>query len=71
MATKGISLVKRLCHELPDIAGCVCIIMVSWVGLGVYYKTYDHELNIQHRFTYTVIRDEDAKPETLRKGCYN
>nr|KAI8764903.1 hypothetical protein BgiMline_002573 [Biomphalaria glabrata] len=71
MATKGIGFVRKLWHEKPDIAASLVVACIGTLGLINFAFRYDPETAHQHRYEYTVIREEDANPRLKQKGIYN
>ncbi|CAL1526320.1 unnamed protein product [Lymnaea stagnalis] len=67
----GLNLYKKLWHEKPDIAGSLLLMGIGWLGLANAWRKYDRDTFHKHRWTYTVIREEDANPTYKEKGSYN
>ncbi|GFR94428.1 hypothetical protein ElyMa_006249700 [Elysia marginata] len=71
MATKSLGFIKRLWHEKPDIAASLALFMTGPIAVGIFSFYYDKDTYHQHRWEYTVIREEDANPRVKDKGAYN
>ncbi|KAL8592680.1 hypothetical protein ACOMHN_037620 [Nucella lapillus] len=69
-ALKGVSLIKRGWHEIPEIMCCIGMISFSTVLLGVAVARYDPDLNHRYKYDYTVIRDTEAKDQWVTKKMY-
>ncbi|XP_076459694.1 NADH dehydrogenase [ubiquinone] 1 alpha subcomplex subunit 3-like [Babylonia areolata] len=70
-AMKGVSLIKRGWHEIPEIMCCLGMIGLSTALLGLGVARYDADTNHQYKFHYTVVRDTEVKPEWVKKNVYN
>lgn len=70
-ATKGVSLLKRGWHEIPEIMCCLGMIGLGTCFVGIGYAVYDRDIHHRYRMEYTVVRDTDVKKNLLAKNVYN
>ncbi|KAK7113178.1 hypothetical protein V1264_012516 [Littorina saxatilis] len=70
-AVKGVSLLKRGWHEIPEIMCCLGMIGLSTVLLGAGIMRYDKDKSHRYKFHYTVVRPEGVKADYVVKKMYN
>ncbi|BFZ03135.1 hypothetical protein BsWGS_06174 [Bradybaena similaris] len=68
---KGIGYTKAIIRDHPDIACCFGLLTIGGLSLIYLVRNYDRDIQHQHKFAYTVIREEDADPIAKEKCVYN